>query len=180
MRIPKKNFAHAGTKKIKTASAREALMDFRCWACLAIVEERGGSHFEVTEDDIIVYISMMPSEEPIDARMGTVGGGEGVGVWFIPPPGSEVAVIIPDGEVESDPIIVGVLSSGSLPDGIEDGVTVIANTKNVLITDGKGNHDQLVTRKAYAAHIHPTGVGPSSPADNAMVETSYTQILKAT
>ncbi len=158
---------------------REALADSRVHSCLGLVVSRDGSHFAIEDNDVLVELDLVPNEEPVTARMGVVGGGQGVGIWFVPPVGSEVAVLVPDGELACGPVIVGVLSSGGLPDGVAEGVTVIANSSKVLIHDGSGGTFPLVTKAAYEAHVHATGTGPSGPPDNAALPTSYTQILEA-
>jgi hypothetical protein len=166
-------------RRLDITAMREALADGKCWTCLGVVVSRDGSHYEISDGDVLVELDLMPGEQSITARMGAAGGGQGIGIWYIPPVGSEVAVIMPDGDFAFSPIIVGVLSSGSLPDGVAPGVTVIANTSKVLIHDGAGGTDQLVTKSAYEAHVHPTGTGPSGVANNAASSASYTQILEA-
>lgn len=170
------------TKRLDMTAMREALRDDRVWCGLGLVvqgdQASGGLHFEIEEDDVLVEVELVPNEERITARLGAPAGGSGIGVWAVPSVGTEVVVLIPTGDIAFMPCIVATLSSGDLPDGVAENVTVIANGQ-VLIHDGNGGTDQLVTKTAYAAHVHPTGVGPSSTPDNGPASTSYTQVLKA-
>jgi len=134
-----------GRRRVDLGAMREALADGKVYTGIALVVERDGSHFTIEDGDVLVELELMPSEEPLTARMGAAGGGSGVGIWFIPPAGSEVAVLVPDGELACGPIIVGVLSSGALPADVAAGVTVIANS-SVLVTDGTTGAEELATK----------------------------------
>lgn len=168
------------TRAVDLSELKEALAEGKIHTAIGTVTDEGvDNYFSIEDGDLIVELELHPGGEQVSARMGVGGGGSGQGIWFIPPPGTEVAVLVPDGDLECGPIIVGIMSSGGLPDGVAPGVTVVANSSKVLIHDGSGGTDQLVTKTAYEAHVHPTGVGPSGPADNASVPASYTQILEA-
>ena len=164
-------------RRLDLTAMREALADGRVHTCLGLVVARDGAHFSIEEDDILVELDLIPNEEPVTARMGAVGGGQGLGIWFVPPVRSEVAVLVPDGELACGPVIVGVLSSGGLPSGVAEGVTVIANSSKVLIHDGSGGAEPLITKSQYDLHTHPTGTGPSGMPDNAA--SSGTTVLEA-
>lgn len=166
-------------RRLDLTAMREVLRDGKVWTFLGLVVTRDGRHFVLEEKDVLVELIMVPGGEPVTARMGAAGGGQGVGIWYVPPPGSEVACIVPDGELECGALIIGVLSSGGLPNGVAAGVTVIANTDKVLIHDGQGNTDSLVKKSAFASHIHPSGTGPTGTANNAGASSSYTEILEA-
>jgi hypothetical protein len=159
---------------------REALKDRRVFPCLGIVttDDDSGSHFDLDGEDLLVEVELVPGEERITARMGAVGGGSGQGLWFVPPVGSEVIVIMCDGELEADAFIVGVLSSGAVPEGIAPDVTVIANTSKVYVIDGTtANAEGVIKATPYDQHKHPTGTGPSGVPDNA--GTAHTTVLEA-
>jgi hypothetical protein len=167
------------TKRADLSSMREALKDGRVWVSLGTVTG-GSDYYQIDGADILVEVELHPSTARITAKLGTVAGAMGAGVWAIPPLGSEVIVAVPDGEMIFQPTIVALLPSGSLPDGISPTTLVVACPAggNVLIHDGSGTAHQLVTKEAYEAHKHPTGVGPSGIADNATVPSSYTAVLK--
>lgn len=153
-----------GTRRVDLTPLKEALKDNRVYARLGLVTaEDAPSHFELDGEDLLVEVTLVPDDVRVTCRMATVGGGPGQGLWFVPPVGSEVAVLVPDGELESGPMIVGVLSTGSLPDGVAEGVTVIANSSKVLVHDGNGGAAPLPTLEEFRNHTHGTGVGPSTP-----------------
>ena len=109
------------------------------------------------------------------ARMGCYGAGANAGIWVLPPLGAEVAVVFPEGELTGGPIIVGILSTGNVPDGIAADTMVIASGQ-VLINDGNGGATALPTLQEFNQHTHPTGVGPSSTPTTPATGTS---VLKA-
>lgn len=125
------------TKRMEVSAQREVLRDDRIWCKVGIVVKRGASHFELTDDDLLIEVDLMPEEVEVTCRMGAVGGGAAAGYWFIPPVGSEVAVLIPDGEEADDLVIVGVLSTGELPADVAEGRVVVAGGE-VYIHDGAG------------------------------------------
>lgn len=137
------------------------------FSCLGVVKEAedGGLHFDLDGEDLTVDVELQPSGTTITARLGTVGGSFGAGVWWIPPIGSEVLVAVPDGDIDFQPIIVAQYSSGSVPSDVEAGSVVIAcapGTK-IYLHDGSGGADPLPTLNEFKMHTHPTGVGPSGP-----------------
>lgn len=152
-------------------------------SCLGIVQaaDDGGPHFDLDGEDLLVEVELMPSRVKLTTRVGTVAGGGGGGVWKVPPIGAEVLVAIPDGDLDFQPTIASWYSSGNLPSDIGESTLVVSCPPGgeVYIHDGSGGVDQLVTKAAYEAHIHSTGVGPSGTADNAMNPLSYTSVLKA-
>ena len=181
-RINKLKRQRIRSNRMDLTDMRELMEDGRIWFSLAIVivPEGESSHFELTSGppDVLVDVETVPDQLDLTCRLASFGGGANIGIWAIPPVGSEVLVAIPDGIINFQPSIIATLSSGDLPDGVAPNVTVIANGE-VLIHDGNGGTDQLVKKTAYAAHVHPTGVGPSGVADNAAVAASFTSILKA-
>lgn len=158
-------------RRLDITEIREALLDDRTWCGLGLVEKRE-SHFHIEENDVLVEVRLMPGNQPILCRLGAAAGGPGQGVWMIPPVGSEVAVLIPDGELEADCMIVATLSSGAVPDGLVENTMVVVSP-NVLIHDGvNAGAEALVKKSEFAAHVHsipplsvPNAVpaGPGSP-----------------
>jgi hypothetical protein len=168
---------------------KEALKDGRCWSCFGIVRaSEDGSVFEIAGDDVLVEVELQPNEERITARLGSVAGGPGRGVWAVPPEGTEVAVLVPDGDPAFMPVIVATLTSGETPADLDETTVVIANNLGdiAVIPSGdvslgeagateqalRGNSFQtkfntLVT--AYNAHTHAIAgaVGTASPPNNA-------------
>jgi hypothetical protein len=169
-------------KRLDLSAMKEALRDTRCWACLGIVKsDDNGDYYELTGDDVLVDVELQPQGTQITARLGTVGGSFGAGVWCIPPIGAEVLVVMPEGDMAFAPIIVGLYSSGDVPSGLAINTIVVACPPGgkVLIHDGAGGTDELVKKSAYEVHKHPTGTGPSGDPDNALSASSYTSVLEA-
>lgn len=170
------------SNRMDLTDMRELMEDGRIWLTMGIVivPEGASSHFELVSNppDVLVDVETVPDQLDLTCRLASFGGGANLGIWAIPPVGSEVMVAVPDGIINFQPSIIATLSSGDLPDGVGPNVTVIANGE-VLIHDGNGGTDELVKKTAYEAHKHPTGVGPSGVADNALAASSYTSILKA-
>lgn len=172
----------AGAKRLDLAPLREVLRDRRCWACLGVVTTPPGaaSHYQILPGaggglDVLVEVVTQPDGLDLTCRLGATGGA-GAGVWQIPREGDEVLVAIPAGAVDFMPAIVAVLASGEIPDGVAPGVIVVASDQ-VLIHDGSGGAEPLVTKSQYDAHTHSSGAGQTSPPDNAA--TSGTTVLKA-
>jgi len=153
------------------------------FSCVGIVlaAEDGGLHYDLDDEDLTVEVELVPSQTQLTVRVGAHAAGPGFGIWGVPPVGAEVLVTIPDGDLDFQPIISQTYSTGELPSDINPAVLVIAAPAggNVYIHDGSGGVDNLVTKSAYEAHTHPTGVGPSGVADNALASSSYTDVLKA-
>lgn len=185
-KIPKTMRRRVGAKKLDLSDLRHVLRDRRAWAGMGLViePEDGEPHFEiVVEDgnivDILIEVEIVPERIHVTARL-SGSGGQNTGLWQIPQIGDEVAVLIPDGEVDFCPIIVGVLSGGQIPNGGGQGpdqtTTVIVNSK-VLVHDGAGGAAPLPTKAEFDAHTHPTGVGPSGVPSNAPI--TGTTVLEA-
>lgn len=132
------------------------------------------SHWEVNADgDLQVSVVTHGHGAPITALLGALVGGNGKGVWVIPPIGTEVLVAFPDGDYEGDAVLVAVLSTGSVPAGLVDGNVVIVGVE-VLVHDGPGGAVPLARksdvdalssrfdahRVIYNAHTHAYLPGP--------------------
>lgn len=186
-------------RRLDLTAMREALATGEVWTVLGVVSKGDrASHWELYEDDLLIEVETVPDGELLSCRMGSLAGGANYGVWAIPPLGTEVVVVVPRGDYTFSPCIVATLSSGDLPDGIAEGVTVVANAE-VLIHDGDGGTQKLVTKDDYDAlkanfdgHKHAGLLGGSgsalalttSPQDplgdaDPLPEMIGTQVLKA-
>lgn len=98
------------------------------------------SHFElVSEDgvitDVLVQVETQPDQMDITCRLGSVVSGPQIGIWAIPPVGTEVAVLVPNGRTDFMPTIVATLSSGRLPvSNLSENETVIAGLGTTEVT----------------------------------------------
>lgn len=189
MRTTKIKRRRAGAKKLDLSSLKHALRDGRVWNKLAVViqPEDGSDHYELETVggvvvDIYIEVETIPNRVPLFCRMSGFAGGAGAGIWTIPAVDDEVIVAVPDGEIDFMPAVIAVLSSRNIPNPTGEGPavnrTIIINGE-VLVHDGTGSTDNLVKKSAYEAHKHPTGVGPSDVPDNALLSTSYTDVLKS-
>lgn len=97
-------------KAIDMAQVKSALRDGKAWTSLGVVRQFPGesSHFEIDGDDVLVDVELVPSNERVLCRLAAAGGG---GFWTVPAVGEEVAVLVPEGDIEADPIILGTFST---------------------------------------------------------------------
>lgn len=164
-------------RRLDLTAMREALATGDVWVALGVVAlGDSSSHWEIYEDDLLVEVETVPDEELLTCRLGSLCGGEGVGLWSVPALGTEVVVVVPRGDYTFTPCIVATLSSGDLPDGVAPNVTVIANGE-VLIHDGDGGAEPVITKTIYDNHFHQGGTGPTGVPNN--IATSGTSVLKA-
>lgn len=185
MRISRQKWSRKPGRRLDVSGLREALRDDRVWVKLGIVGSDGGDHYDLDDDDLLVEVRLMPDNELVTCRYGVAGGGPLAGVWTVPPIGAEVMVAMPDGEITFSPTIVGILSTGAVPDGVAPNVVVIAAPTEVLVHDGNGGAAELATKAdidALAAHIdqhqHAGLLGGTGSAA-ALVSTPTKNILGA-
>lgn len=134
--------------------------------------------------DVLVDVELMPGGSDVTARLGSLGSAAGYGIWALPPEGTEVALIVPQGEIDFMPIIICTLSSRRVPDRIgEDKLIIVAKERveiigeQVYISSDGAAGEPLCRKSDFIAHFHPTGVGPSGTPNNA--STAGTTVLKA-
>jgi len=152
--------------------------------CLGTVvaDPDNAEDFDLDGEDLTVEVELHPSGTQLTVRVGSVAGGQGLGIWGVPPVGAEVLVAIPDGDLDFEPLIVSFYSTGQMPSDVGPLKIVISAPVGgeVYIHDGSGDVSPLVKQAAFDAHIHPTGVGPSDVPTNALPDSlSYTEVLKA-
>lgn len=149
-----------GSKPIDLAVIRRALEDRRTWIAQGLVvrDESLGSHFEIDDGDVLVEVQLADTGIPVTCRLASTFAGAGVGLFMVPDEGTEVLVAIPKGEIDGEPAIVAMLSTGELPDGF-DGSNVVLVVKpgaKLLVHDGDaGGCKQLVTKDDFDGHTHP-------------------------
>jgi hypothetical protein len=145
------------TRRWDPAALREALADGKVHASLALVVLEDGSHFEIDEYGVLVHLELQPSGIACTARLG------GMGLYAIPPVGAEVAVLVPDGEVEMGPVVVA--RTDQAPDGL-DGSTFVIQVPaggELVVHDGAADDAvKLVTWADFENHTHTTA-GTGSP-----------------
>ena len=143
-------------RRFDPTDLRKLVRDQRLWCALGVVvQPEGALHFDLDGEDLLVEVELQPSQVDVTCRVGSAFGGPNLGLWQVPPVGAEVAVLLPEGELDFQPTVVAVLSSGALPDGVAQNTVVIAEAK-VLVHDGTGGAQPLATKAdvdALAAHI---------------------------
>ena len=85
----------------------------------------------------MIEVETMPDGLDLTCRLSTSGSGGGFGLWAIPRVGSIVAVLVPDGEIEFQPIIVGVLDNNAAPDRVSPDRVILVSSVPVEITAPK-------------------------------------------
>lgn len=160
----------AGAKRLDVGQVKDALRDRRLWSGLGVVRLFPGEieHFSIEtgdEPDVLVDVELMPNRERLVCRLGIAVGA----VWRVPPVDSEVALLIPQGDLEADPIIVGVISE---PPGLLTGSNVVIMAPaggTVEIYDGSGTPKELAYKEdleafktVFDAHTHVLTVAAAS------------------
>ena len=172
---------HKAVKRPDLSGLKEALRDERVWCVLGIVlaSDEAGAHFEVAEGEVLVDVEIQPSEEEITCIVSSPIGGSGVGIFAVPPVGSEVIVALPDGEMMFQPTIVGVMSDTAIS-GLNDSTLVIVAPSGgtILLHDGSGDGEPLVRKSDFENHNHPTSMGPSGPPIPSSFPLPYTKVVK--
>ena len=123
--------------------------------------DKGESHFAIDDGDVFVEVALMPSEQQMTARLGSVAGGPGNGVWMVPPVGAEVVVAIPGGDPAAGGIISASLSNAQIPAGVAEGQLVIVAPEVLVYAVTKANAKELALKSdvqgvkdKYDGHIH--------------------------
>lgn len=159
-----------GGRTVNRAEVRDALEDGRLHCAVGIVVHRPteSSHFEIIKDDagnpvdVSVDVDIMPRQEAATCRLGALAGGPGSGIWRVPPPGAEVMVCIPRGELENGPFIVGELSTRSVPAALDQDSLVIINPGKVIMASKNdqvylGTQDGTGAQPVHRKNDHGVG-----------------------
>ncbi|MCP3669516.1 MAG: hypothetical protein GY814_03595 [Gammaproteobacteria bacterium] len=179
---------HKAVKRPDLSGLKEAMKDGRAWCRLGIVLADDGEkpHFETVGGEVLVDVELQPSEEEITCVVSSPVGGSGVGVYAVPPVGSEVIVAIPDGEIVFQPTIVGVMAAEG-PDGLDDTTLVIVAPSggNILLHDGDNATESLARKSDMEAlethidgHFHPAPLGPTGKPTVLSPVAACTSVLK--
>jgi len=135
-------------RALEMSEIKTAVRDGRVWCEIGVVAvlDNESSHYELLKDDggstidVLVGVKFGHSGEQVLCRLGMTAGRQGgFGLWTIPPVGTEVLVHIPQGEYESDAVIVAMASSGGVPSQLDDTTIVLSNVKNIVIDSTEGD-----------------------------------------
>lgn len=165
--------ARSNSKLLDGSSVRDALRDNRVWTGIGVVQPNDGqgSHFQILTDtdgnpiDVLVDIILAPWGDQLTCRLASFGGCNSGGIWRIPEIGTEVAVMIPTGQYEADPIIIGTLSSNSVPSQLDATTLVLINPGKVHIEAASGDVELNA-----AGHVNVGGSSQPIPLGTALEE----------
>lgn len=126
-----------GSKPPGVGAMRQALADGKVWAGLGLVwvPPSLSSHYDFSDGDVMVEVKLMPRGEALTCRLAS-----GMGCWVVPPVGSEVAVLVPRGDFDAEPLIVGILSTEGVPQALDGETMVIVNPAGGKIKLAKESH----------------------------------------
>lgn len=170
-RITKPKRRGTGAKRLDLSDMRELFRDRRVWSAVGRVVLPDGTdqHWQIVEHegegvDIEIEVVIQPSQVPVTARL------RGGGWWEVPALDDEVALLIPDGQVDFMPIVIGSLSTNRVPTGQAPSPTniVIAAPAGgkVYVHDGSGGAKALATADHF--HIDSTGGVTGTPVTSAI------------
>lgn len=129
-----------GSRGVDVSDFRELIESLSPTPSLAygVVYKPSGeaSHAEISSDDVLVHVKLMPHETPVMARLFTAAAGAGAGVWKVPREGAEVLVALPGDDVEAGPVIVAVSPTGRVPLNLDDKAMTIDNPDGDVIVQG--------------------------------------------
>lgn len=138
------------TKALDLSALRQAVMDGRVWVKLAQVVQPAGqaAHWETDNStDLLVHVELMPHQEPMMCRLGGCAG------WRVPPVGTEVIVVFPEGDYDACGHILAVLTSGS-PHASVDADTEVHSAPKMKIEATAGDTEIGATGNVK---VQPTG-----------------------
>jgi len=175
-------------KRLDLTDVREALKDGRVSPALGVVWQPPDqpSHFDLEPDqggtstDVLVHVQKMPNEEPLLCYLACGG------LWRIPPVGSVVALIIPDGELDAGAVIVGVLASGAPPAALDGSTAALEAPKvHFKATAGDAELDASssvklgggTTAAVIASTVFESWAGQVETAINTLAPGSITPLL---
>jgi hypothetical protein len=177
------------TKSFDITQLKAALADDKVHVKMGVVTLFDGesSHWELDDGDLFVDVEIAPQGQPVLCRMSTAIGGANLGLWLVPPVGTEVIVAFPDGDFEGNPVIIGCMTSGTAPANLSASIVVLRCPAGgeVRIDDGSGAvplatlADVQAVASAHSGHTHTgvtTGMGTSGPAGS--VSVTGTSVLK--
>lgn len=171
-RIVKPRRRGVGAKRLDLTDMRELFRDRRVWSAVGIVTKADGrdSHWEIVTDDggaevdIVIDVVVQPSQVPVTARL------RGGGWWEVPAEGDEVALLVPDGQLDFMPIVLCKLSSNTVPSGqapSPTNIVIAAPTGGkVYVHDGSGGAKALATVDHF--HLDSTGSPTGTPITSAI------------
>lgn len=142
-RVSRSTRARVKAKRLDMATVRASMGRQPAWVYLGIVVKPADqtSHWSMDTDETggpLIWVQFQPTQEEVECRLGGLGGGPGDGVWRIPPIGTEVMVLTVDGDLNADPAIVAVLSSGATPGELTE-TTLVVRAPTVTINADAGD-----------------------------------------
>lgn len=171
-RISKPKRSGVGAKRLDLTDLRELLRDRRVWSAVGrVVQPEGGAlHWQIVQHegedaDIEIEVVIQPSQVPVTARL------RGGGWWEVPAVDDEVALLVPDGQLDFMPIVIGSLSSNRVPSGDQapspTNIVIAAPAGGkVYVHDGSSGAKSLATADHF--HLDSTGSPTGAPITSAV------------
>jgi len=109
------------------------MKDGRVWGEIGqVYKPDDGPHFFVDTDNegrrrTYIEVRTMPGGNDLTCRLATKPS------WYIPDPGEIVAVLVPDGQIDHCPLVVGITDSGEADSDISEDRTLVATDKDYVI-----------------------------------------------
>lgn len=116
----------SGSFRVPLHEFREAMADGRLWCCLGrVIQPDGGPHYHKDTSDgksrVMIAVETIPEGLDLTCRLATRP------TYYIPPVGALVAVLIPSGELEHCPLVVGVLDNGAADEEVGTDKTLVSS-----------------------------------------------------
>lgn len=163
-KIRKNRIRRGGARGISTQEMSEAVDDLKQHFETGIVRaEQGDTHFEIEDGSVWVDCVLVPTEAAVTCRLACAAGAPGRGIWMVPAEGTEVCIAFPGGSMENGGIIIAVLSTANIPEGVDENQIVIVAPKVLVYNTDSADAEPLPTLAEFKGHTHPTGTGPSAP-----------------
>ncbi len=161
-----------GAKPLDTTSLRELFASGKAWSAIGVVRARDGSnsHFEQRDGDVLIDVDLSPDGQPAWCRLGS-----GFGAWRIPKVGTEVGVLVTDGDIRHCPIVVCVLSTEGVDDDLDGDIYLVVNDKKVRIK----STGEDVEVEAGAGKFVKLGGGSQKVARGDLVDAELAEISTA-
>jgi len=161
--MKKDRILRGGARGMNLQGAADALDDMKRHFETGVVRaEQGDSHFSIEDGSVWVDCVIMPDESPVTCRLSCVAGAPGRGIWMVPAEKTEVCIAFPGGTSENGGVIVGILSTADVPEGVAEDQIVIVAPKVLVYNTDSADAEPLPTLAEFRGHTHPAAMGPTS------------------
>lgn len=116
------------------------------WISIGVVTKPADAErFEVLTDDVTVEVILQPSLQDVTCRLAAA-------IWNVPNEGEEVVVVLAEGVLDFMPVVIAVLSTGSVPTTQGPAANrIVIQRGEVIIHDGAGGAAALALASELSA-----------------------------